>query len=123
MWTKFTTDDNDHYIRIPIDYNEIITGNPTLTGKQEEIINNYNRMIRIKAFKNDSYDVSKYIKISPYHFAYGYALTVWKAQGSEFPCVVAYDAPWLKKQNPDEYRKYLYTTVTRSSKTIILVGE
>ena len=59
----------------------------------------------------------------PYSFNYGYAITTWKAQGSEYPYVLGYDCTWLRKKNKEEYIKYLYTMCTRAEKAIILVGD
>ena len=59
----------------------------------------------------------------PFAFNYGYAITTWKAQGSEYPYVLSYDCSWLKKKDVKEYIKYLYTAVTRAERAIILVGD
>ena len=48
-----------------------------------------------------------------------YALTAHKAQGSEFPCVVVL----CHKSHFFADRNWLYTAVTRASKTCILVGD
>jgi exodeoxyribonuclease V alpha subunit len=48
-----------------------------------------------------------------------YALTAHKAQGSEFPCVVVV----CHKSHFFADRNWLYTAVTRASKTCILVGD
>ena len=61
--------------------------------------------------------------IIPYAFNYGYAITTWKSQGSEYPYVLAYDCGWLYKKDKEEYIKYLYTAVTRAEKAVILVGD
>ena len=55
----------------------------------------------------------------PYDFAYAYAITVWKAQGSEWKKVMAYEEghPFDKK----EHIQYLYTAVTRASEKLVLV--
>lgn len=123
MYTDFETEDGDMFSNIPIDYNCIVTGEPFLTPKQEGIISNYNKGLISKAIRTGNYSISDYAKDLPYHFNYGYAITCWKAQGSEFPLVIGYDAGWLKKRNAEEYQKYLYTLVTRTQKTIILVGD
>ena len=81
---------------------------------------------------NQLFKLRRYIKnyrglgippVEPYDFTYGYAITTWKAQGSEFENVLAFDASWLRKRDTEEYIKYLYTSVTRAQKRLILVGE
>ena len=76
LHTDFITDDGDTFEDLPVDYKCIITGNPTLTPKEEAIIANYQKMVLASA--------SRYLKWVdlPYHFNYGYAITCWKAQGS-----------------------------------------
>jgi exodeoxyribonuclease-5 len=51
---------------------------------------------------------------------YGYAMTVHKAQGSSFECVVLlYER--LRGQSSDEFRRWLYTGVTRCADVLIIV--
>lgn len=116
MYTDFVTDDGDTFIHLPIDYNCIMTGEPTLTPKQEAAIAQHQKRVAMGAYN------MSYWKDLPYHFNYGYAITCWKAQGSEYSYVLGYDCSWLKKKDPDEYIKYLYTLVTRASQAVILVG-
>ena len=123
MYTDFDTEDGDAFLNIPIDYHCITTGDPLLTPKQEGTISSYNRGVTAKSLRTGDYGMMNYLKTIPYHFNYGYAITCWKAQGSEFPLVIGYDAGWLKKKSAEEYQKYLYTLVTRTQKTLILVGE
>ena len=125
MYTDFETDDGDYFPEciMPIDYNCIITGNPTLNPKQEAGLANYQKNLIAQAKRKDYFPLERYWKDLPYHFNYAYAITCWKAQGSEFPYVLGYDCTWLKRKDREEYKKYLYTMVTRSSQAIILVGE
>jgi exodeoxyribonuclease-5 len=51
-------------------------------------------------------------------FAYGYALTVHKSQGSEWPRVVVVDESGAFREHPAQW---LYTAVTRASKNLVLV--
>lgn len=46
---------------------------------------------------------------------YAYALTAHKAQGSEFPKVIVAD------QNPRDYRKWMYTAITRAQEAVVVV--
>ena len=52
--------------------------------------------------KNLYFDPYRYIKELPLHFNYGYAITCWKAQGSEYPYVLGYDCNWLKRKDVNE---------------------
>ena len=118
LYTDFATDDEDSFEKIPIDYNCLITGEPSLNPKEEALIAKYQKSV---AFSGP-YNHAKWKDI-PYHFNYGYAITCWKAQGSEYPYVLGYDCNWLKKRDPEQYIKYLYTLVTRASQAVMLVGD
>ncbi len=121
LFADFITDDGDTFHSLPIDYQGLVSNNPSLTGAQEYQIGGYNKSIDNKIIQ---YGYSSSPKlIIPYAFNYGYAITTWKAQGSEYPYVLAYDCGWLKKKDKEEYTKYLYTAVTRAEKAIILVGD
>lgn len=54
-------------------------------------------------------------------FDYGYALTVHKAQGSEWDAVLLMNRR-MSMQSPEDYKRWLYTAVTRASKKLIMVG-
>ncbi len=121
LLADFITEDGDTFKNLPIDYLCLTTNNPSLTSAQEYILGGYNKNI---IGKIDAYGYSaNAIKTIPYNFNYGYAITTWKAQGSEYPYVLGYDCTWLKKKNKDEYIKYLYTLVTRATNAVILVGD
>lgn len=115
MMTDFMTDDGDTFENLPIDYQCLITGDPSLSPKQEAAIARYRKTMLASPFMKIGY--------IPYHFNYGYAITCWKAQGSEYPYVLGYDCSWLKRKDKEEYIKYLYTLVTRASQAVILVGD
>ena len=121
LFADFITDDGDTFHNLPIDYKCLTNNNPSLTGAQEYQLGGYNKAIDAKI---EAYGSSRLPKlIIPYNFNYGYAITCWKAQGSEYPYVLGYDCGWLKKKDPKEYIKYLYTLVTRAEKAVILVGD
>ena len=68
-------------------------------------------------------DGSKYDGYNPDHrklqrFDFGYAITCHKAQGSEFKKVTIYNEPIGRGV---EARRWLYTAITRSSESCILV--
>ena len=121
LFADFITDDGDTFHGLPIDYQELTTNRPSLTGAQEYTIGSYNKTVSNKLLAY-GYSANPLL-IIPYSFNYGYAITTWKAQGSEYPYVLGYDCGWLKKKDPQEYIKYLYTLVTRAEKAVILVGD
>lgn len=51
---------------------------------------------------------------------YGYALTVHKAQGSQWPSVVVYDDGFAKRE-PTNRNRWLYTAITRAEKQLYIV--
>lgn len=117
----FITEDGDTFHNLPIDYLCLTTNTPSLTGAQEYQLGGYNKSVDKKT---EAYGYSATPRlIIPYNFNYGYAITCWKAQGSEYPYVLGYDCSWLRKKDKDEYIKYLYTLVTRAEKAVILVGD
>jgi exodeoxyribonuclease-5 len=52
---------------------------------------------------------------------YGYAITCHKSQGSQFDNVLVYDDCFYN--NTEQYLRWMYTAVTRASKTITVVTE
>ena len=54
-------------------------------------------------------------------FDFGYALTVHKAQGSQAKRVVLFEERFAK-MNDDEWRRWLYTGVTRAEEELVIVG-
>ena len=117
----FITEDGDTFHNLPIDYCGLTTNNPSLTAAQEYQLGGYNKAL-LKKIEEYGWSTDA-IKIIPYNFNYGYAITCWKAQGSEYPYVLGYDCGWLRKKDTEEYKKYLYTLVTRAEKAVILVGD
>lgn len=87
---------------LDLDKEMFVTGKPTLDNKEE-----------YKVYK------SKYRKSIPLRFEYGYAITVWKAQGSQFNNVLVFEEnfPFDK----EEHKKYLYTAITRAIDKCIIV--
>ncbi len=54
-------------------------------------------------------------------FDFGYALTVHKAQGSQAPKVLVFEERFAKMSD-DDWRRWLYTAVTRAEHELIIVG-
>ena len=65
-------------------------------------------------------NIAKYEQSSFDDFRLGYAISIHKAQGSEFDIVIL---PVLKSYNFMLYRKLIYTAVTRAKKKLIIIGE
>ena len=101
--TDILSDDGEVYNQIPIDYLALTTGQKTLTGEQE---------YKMRKAKN-------ILIPPPFDFAYAYAITCWKSQGSEWEKVLLYEEnfPFDK----EEHIKFLYTGITRSSEKLIVV--
>ncbi len=55
-------------------------------------------------------------------FDFGYAITVHKAQGSESNRVVVLEERF-KQMNDEQYKRWLYTAVTRAQKELYVVGD
>lgn len=53
---------------------------------------------------------------------WAYSMTVHKAQGAQSDEVVLYDASGLRDWKPEEYRRWLYTGITRAAKRLLIVG-
>lgn len=95
---NFNTIDDGVFTSIPMDYNLFTNGEPTINK------DNY------KKYKKE---------IKPCIFDYGYVLTTWKAQGGEFDKVVVMVENFPYEKNMRQ--KFLYTSVTRASKKLIVV--
>jgi len=113
MVSSITMDDGDEFFDVPVDYKQILTGNKTLNSEEEYRLAKY-----LKNYKG--IDLPPFM---PFDFTYGYAITCWKAQGSEWNTILGFDAGWVRTKNKEEYIKYLYTLVTRASQKVILVGD
>ena len=94
-------EEGEEYSGLVWDKQELDTGTSALTPPQE-------------------YKLRKSKYLVPLHFSYAYAMTVWKAQGSEFPKVLLIEESyWPKDKN--ERIKFLYTGITRSSEKLAVI--
>lgn len=101
QFTMTGDEEGEEFQMVPADYNEIVTGQPSLSGPEEYKL--YKKSLSI-----------------PMHINYGYAITVWKAQGSEWDKVLLFqETGWPR--DPDLCRKYLYTGITRAVKKLVIV--
>lgn len=94
--SEFFLDEDNSFGKLSLDYNLLTTGKATI----------------LKAPNGK-------IKLNPnIEMDYGYAITVHKAQGSQFNKVLVYDDCWLKDE---EYRRWLYTAITRAVDKVVVL--
>lgn len=101
--SDFITDSNELYKNIDMDKKMILTGEKCVNYTTEYLVN-----------KNQ-----KTRGIIPKEFTYGYAITCWKAQGSEWNKVLI-----LEEKFPFdkiEHQRFLYTAITRASEKAVLI--
>lgn len=86
------------FANVPMDYNMFVNGEPTINKEN------------FWKYKGEE---------KPCQFDYGYALTTWRAQGSEYDKVVVMveNFPYEK----DMRQRFLYTSVTRAAKKLVMV--
>lgn len=105
LWLKLTGDEEDEWFEsLPFDYQELTTGIPSLSSREEYIV-----IARLK-------------RAVPLHGNFGYAITTWKAQGSEWSKVLLYPEPYWPRDKI-ERRKFLYTGITRATDKLVVVKE
>lgn len=100
---KFTSETGDYFGDINIDRDYFIKNKPSLSTLTNSM------MMKTKKWQD-------YV---PCQFTYGYAITTWKAQGSEWDKVLIFEEnfPFDK----EEHKKFLYTAITRASKKVVLI--
>lgn len=94
--------EDEEFQMLTFDYNELLTGEAELSHKEED-----------RLFKTHKYAI-------PLHANFGYAITTWKAQGSEWNKVLLFEEQsW--PQDFHERRKYLYTGITRAVDKLVVI--
>lgn len=97
-------------------------GNVKLDG---EPVNFYGRMVRAQFGSEKTImsleGVDPKVFGGSASFDWGYAMTVHKSQGSESPRVVVLEER-MPRATDDDWRRWLYTAVTRSSDRLLIVG-
>ena len=103
LTSEFITDTNDKFSSLDMDLHMIRTGE---RGLDKSLI--------YKLSKNP-----RTMHLVPIEFTYGYCITCWKAQGSEWDKVLVLEEsfPFDKKT----HAKFLYTAATRASKKLVLL--
>jgi exodeoxyribonuclease-5 len=104
MMTNMELDDQDTFIDLPIDYQCLTSGIPTLSPKQMYLLG-----------KNE------HAPDPPFEFAYAYAITTHKAQGSEWDKVLVFEEGF--PFNKEEHRRWLYTAATRAKEKLVLISD
>lgn len=89
-------------------------------GYIEEIIISKEKKITNQININYDGNIVEYTPDKFVNFRHGYAISIHKAQGSEFSTVVMPITPSFKRML---YNKLVYTGVTRAKKSLILVGD
>lgn len=102
LYTTMKLDDGDEFSYMPVDYNSLKNGTPSLDPKQ---------MFLMKKNKNTP--------DPPFDFSYSYAITVHKAQGSEWQKVLVFEE-WFPNI-PEEHKRWLYTAITRASEKVVII--
>ena len=103
---EFISDDGKTFNSVEMDKGMITTGEFSLDWRETYALGQ---------LKNKIGD------IVPREFTFGYAITGWKAQGSEWDHVLAIEErfPFDKK----EHARFLYTVCTRASKKLVLIRD
>lgn len=100
---EFITDVGENFGYLPIDKTFLETGEKFLQPNAE------NLLMKMKALSNDI----------PLDFDYGYAISVWKSQGSSWGKVMVFEEG--HPYNELEHQRALYTAITRAEDKLVLV--
>lgn len=92
------------FAALEIDKEMLLTGEKCMGWKDAYILNKYKM---------------RYGEIVPKEFAYGYAITRHKAQGSEWEKVLVLEEHF--PVDPIDHARWLYTAATRASKKLVIV--
>lgn len=103
MMTSIDLEDGDGFFELPIDYKCLVSGDPALTPRQCYLM---------KKNKNIFID-------PPYDFAYAYAITTHKAQGSEWDKVLVIEESFPFDR--EEHKRWLYTAATRAKEKLVII--
>ena len=102
MYTDIQLEDGEMFNGTPIDHLALTTGTPALDPKQTYLLNR-----------------NKNCPDAPFDFAYAYAITCHKAQGSEWDKVLVIEENFPREAS--EHIRWLYTAVTRAKEKLVVV--
>lgn len=105
LMANFTSDNGENYGELGLDNKMILTGEAALDWELK--------------YRLGRSEKTKWL--IPKEFAYGYAITCWKAQGSEFNKVLVIEEkfPFDKL----EHQKFLYTAATRAIDKLVIIKQ
>ena len=103
LYSKIISETEEEYKELMMDKKLILEGEESLDWKTKFKMS--------KSFK--------YQHLVPKEFAYGYAITTHKAQGSEWDKVLVIEEKF--PYNKEEHARWLYTACTRASEKLVLV--
>lgn len=100
---SFISELGEHFNNLTVDYKLMTQNQPSLTWQE---------------FRNLTKYLGNQIQM-PLEFAFGYAITTWKAQGSEWDNILLFEEnfPFIA----EEKKRYLYTGITRASQKLVVV--
>lgn len=97
IYADFLSDDGGLYKDLMMDYNLMVNGKPTINSDNWKQFSGWPK---------------------PHQFAFAYAITCHKSQGSEFNRVIVYDEAF---GDTEQKRRWRYTAVTRAAKQLVVV--
>lgn len=103
----FKTEEGTMFYCVPMDKQLFLTGETTLTPEQSY------KIARNKKLKSLGVE-----KLQQFEFAY--AISTWKAQGSEWDKVLVIEEPFPYGA---EHEKFLYTSLTRAKNKLVLISK
>ena len=101
----------DHYAE---DSDEVIYGDGVFDqiNMDYKIFTEWQPTVNRENFKK----IPRHLK--PHEFDYGYAITAWKAQGSEYDKTLVFEEDFPRGE---DHKKYLYTAITRAREKLVIV--
>lgn len=102
IYTSIGIEGDDSFEMLPIDYNSVKYGKPTLTPKEIYLMNK-----------------CKTCPDAPFEFNYAYAITCHRSQGSQWNNVLVFEERFPFSE--EEHRRWLYTACTRAIDKLVVV--
>ena len=93
-------EENESFTDLIMDSKMILEGSENLNGREKFLL-------------------SKHKLLIPLTFTYGYGITVWKAQGSQWNKVLLISENW--PTDKELYKRYMYTGCTRAVNKLVVI--